>query len=266
MTAPGGPRADGDHSFLVLAYGTSPYLSGCVASLVAQSRPSRIVIATSTPCAEIAGVARENGLSLLVNPQRKGIASDWNFAFRAAETRYVTLAHQDDVYAPGFLSATLDLFAERPDGAVCFTGYGEIDDEGRPRSSRISRAKHLIEGLALGRRRVVKGWPLRLFLSFGNPLPCSSVTFDRAQLTTFAFSDAYASNLDWDAWWRLHDEGRVFLRAPGRLVGRRHNPLTETSRLIQEGRRQTEDAQMFARIWPSPLDRAIGSLYAGSYR
>jgi hypothetical protein len=58
----------------------------------------------------------------------------------------------------------------------------------------------------------------------------------------------------------------VFLHAPERLVGRRHNQLTETSRLIRDGRRQSEDAQMFAKIWPRPLDRAIGSLYAGGYR
>ena len=259
------PGAD-EHSFLVLAYGASPFLGGCVRSLLSQAEPGRIVVVTSTPCEAIAAVVRDAGVGLLVNPERRDIAGDWNFALRSASTRYVTLAHQDDVYEPSFRAATLGLFAAHPEAAVCFTGYQEIDDVGRPVSSKISWAKHAIEAATLGRRRVAKGLPLRLFLSFGNPLPCSSVTFDRGQLGGFAFSTDYASNLDWDAWWRLRGEGKVFLHAPERLVGRRHNALTETSRLIQEGRRQQEDAQMFARIWPAPLDRAIGSLYAGSYR
>ena len=264
MTSP--TRASDEHSFMVLAYKDSPFLDGCIASLRSQTVPARIVVATSTPCASITDSARSAGLTLLINPERRGIAGDWNFALQAASTRYVTLAHQDDVYAPGFLAETLALFARYPDGALCFTGYEEIDDQARPKSSRISRVKHLIEATTLGSRTRVRGLPLRLFLSFGNPLPCSSVTFDREALPGFAFSEAYASNLDWEAWWRLHEEGRTFLRAPGRLVGRRHNALTETSRLIQDGRRQTEDAEMFARIWPAPLDRALGALYASSYR
>jgi putative flippase GtrA len=254
-----------DHCFVVLAYKDSPFLAGCIRSLQAQTRPSRIVVVTSTPCESIEAAARDAGVELVVNPQRAGIAGDWNFALRAAPARYVTLAHQDDTYEPGFLAATLDLFARHPDGALCFTGYQEIDDAGAPKTSKISRVKHLIEAAAIGARTRVAGTPLRLFLSFGNPLPCSSVTFDKTALPGFRFDDTYASNLDWEAWWRLYGEGRAFLHAPARLVGRRHNDLTETSRLIQDGRRQAEDGQMFAKIWPWPLDRLLGVLYALSY-
>jgi hypothetical protein len=177
----------------------------------------------------------------------------------------VTLAHQDDVYAAAFTAATLELFARYPEGALCFTGYQQIDDGGAPKSSKISRVKHLIEAVTIGQRETVSGARLRMFLSFGNPLPCSSVTFDLERLAGFSFDETYASNLDWDAWWRLYSEGLVFLHAPTRLVGRRHNKLTETSRLILSGQRQREDAQMFRRIWPVPLNRIITSLYAISY-
>ena len=56
------------------------------------------------------------------------------------------------------------------------------------------------------------------------------LTFSRERLGEFRFSDAYRSNLDWDAWLRLAQRGKVFVRAPEALVGRRHNALTETSR------------------------------------
>ena len=256
----------GEHAFVVVAYGDSPYLAGCLASLKAQTRRSRILVATSTPSPHIEAEARVAGADLVVNPERRGIGADWNFALRAASAAYVTLAHQDDLYEPTFTAVTMDLFEGHPSSVLCFTGYDEIDDAGRPKSSKLSRVKHLIEAATLGDRILAHGWRLRMFLSFGNPLPCSSVTFDRTQLSDFYFSDDYSSNLDWEAWWRLHRQGRTFLHAPQRLVGRRHNDLTETSRLIRDGRRQAEDAAMFARIWPKPIDRAIASVYAASYR
>ena len=253
-----------DHTFVVLAYGDSPFLDGCLASLRAQTLTSRIIVATSTPSDRVSRAAADFGLELLVNPTRAGIAADWNFGLRAAKTRFVTLAHQDDLYAPRFLAETLASF-DRRDGAICFTAYEEIDDVGYPTNSKISRAKHLIEALTLGDARQAKGLRLRAYLSFGNPLPCSSVTYDLHRLTGFQFSGDFASNLDWDAWWRLMIEGETFVRAPERLVGRRHNALTETSRLLRDGVRRVEDLAMFRRAWPSPLSDVLAAAYRMGY-
>jgi hypothetical protein len=253
-----------DHAFVVLAYGDSPFLAGCLASLQAQTTASRILVATSTPSEHISAAARERGAEVVVNPRRGGIASDWNFGLAAAPTRFVTLAHQDDVYYPMFLTETLAAFAAG-DGALCFTGYDEIDDVGAPKTSKISRAKHLIERLTLGRARQARGLRLRAFLSFGNPLPCSSVTYDRARLPGFSFSDCFASNLDWDAWWRLMSAGEAFVRVPDRLVGRRHNQLTTTAGHLKDGTRRKEDLAMFRRAWPPPLGDAVALVYRTGY-
>jgi len=255
-----------DAAAVVLAYGESPFLAGCLASLAAQTVPVRIVVATSTPSDAIARAAAAAGAELLVNPRRAGIAGDWNFGLTATNARFVTLAHQDDTYRPAFTERTLAAFAACPEAVLCFTGYQEVDDAGAPKSSKVSRAKHLIEAVTLGRATRVAGPRLRAYLSFGNPLPCSSVTFDRARLPGFRFGDAYASNLDWEAWWRLYGEGRVFARAPQRLVGRRHNPLTATSGLIRDGVRLREDREMFRRLWPAPLGDALALLYRAGYQ
>jgi hypothetical protein len=256
--------ADPEHAFVAPCFGDSPFLPGCLASLKAQTLPSRILVTTSTPSDFIFGAAREAGVDVVVNPERRGIAADWNFGLRAAEARFVTLAHQDDTYAPAFAAETMAAFASGA-GGLCFTGYDEIDDAGAPVSSKISRAKHLIESVTLGGARAVGGLRLRAFLSFGNPLPCSSVTYDLARLGDFAFSGDYASNLDWDAWWRLMLAGETFLRIPARLVARRHNQLTETSRLLREGVRRREDLAMFRRAWPRPLSDAIAFAYRAGY-
>jgi len=104
-----------DHLFVVPAFGDSPFLAGCLASLRAQWLPSGIIIATSTPSDFIAAVAREADVEVIVNPEQRGIAADWNFALSVADRRYATLAHQDDAYAPDFLAQTLTAFAA--DGA-----------------------------------------------------------------------------------------------------------------------------------------------------
>ena len=202
----------------------------------------------------------------MVNPVRGGgIAADWNFGLQVSKARFVTLAHQDDTYFPAFCEETMAAFARTPDASLCFTSYKEVDDAGRRTHSKISVVKGLIETFTLARTRVVKGMQMRAYLAFGQPLPCSSVTFDRQKLPDFTFSSEMKATLDWKAWLDLADAGVVFARSPRRLVGRRHNELTETSKLIKSGDRATEDLIMFKRIWPKPVAHAIARLYRASY-
>ena len=222
------------------------------------------MIATSTPSGFIERAAKKWGAEVIENRERIGIAADWNFALRCAGAQYVTLAHQDDIYAPEFLTRTLELLGKHR-GALCFTSYQEIDDLGRPRASKTSRVKHLVEWLTIGRQELPNPSQLRAFMLFGNPLPCSSVTFDTRQLTDFEFSAEYESNLDWDAWCRLLNRGEAFLHVPDRLVGRRHNSETTTYRLIADGRRQKEDLMMFRRLWPRPFSDMIAYIYRAGY-
>ena len=257
--------ASSSHAFVAPAYGDSPYLGDCLRSLRAQSLPSQVVVSTSTPSLFIDSIAVAHAAPVIVNPDRSGIAADWNFALNATPARFVTLAHQDDVYFPEFTELSLARLHDHPDAVACFTGYEEIDDAGSPRRSKLSIVKHFIETTILGSRTVVRGRRLRAFLSLGNPLPCSSVTFDRERLGDFRFSDAYQSNLDWDAWLRLAQGGRILVRSPERLLGRRHNALTATSRLIRDGVRRREDLMMFRRLWPTPLAEAIAYAYRASY-
>lgn len=220
---------------------------------------------TSTPSPFVDRISQAFAAPVVVNPRRVGIAADWNFALAATSARYVTLAHQDDTYRPTFLQRSVDVLAASPDAVICFTGYLEIDDRGVPVVSKISRVKHLLEAVMLGQATCVSPARLRAFLSLGNPLPCSSVTFDRARLQGFTFLDAYQSNLDWDAWLRLIGLGLNVVRVPEPLVGRRHNALTETSRLIRDGVRAREDLLMFRRCWPRPLAELIAYVYRASY-
>ncbi len=261
-----GPIGTAEHAFVVPAYGDSPYLEACLRSLTAQSAPSRIVVATSTPSPFIETRAKRAGAAYAVNPRvGGGIGADWNFALSCAERRFVTLAHQDDVYRPDFASLTLALFARKPRGALVFTGARHVDARGRAHLSRLSAVKGAITALATAGAEAAGPLRRRLLLAFGNPVHCSSVTLDTARLPDFRFDETLRSNLDWEAWLRLHRQGAVFLHAPEPLVDRRYHPGTETTQALRDGARAREDLQMFEALWPRPLARAIAFAYRAGY-
>jgi hypothetical protein len=254
------------HTFVVVAYGDSPHLDECLTSVVNQKAASSVVVATSTPSEHIVACAARHRVRVACNPEKKGIASDWNFGLQQAPLGLVTLAHQDDVYDAEFAAQTLELFGRRPDATLCFTGYEEISRGKRVRNSRVLRTKEVLTWLVIGRRRVIdERWRRRLLLSFGSLIPCPSVTFNLDRLGEFGFSEDFSINLDWDAWWRLHSEDAPFLRVPHILMAHRVGDGTETTEGKRDGRRQREDARMFERVWPAPVAALLSLLYRSGY-
>ena len=64
------------HTFAVCAYRESAFLEECVTSLLAQTVPSSILIATSTPNDHISGIATKYGIPLYINKGVAGITGD----------------------------------------------------------------------------------------------------------------------------------------------------------------------------------------------
>ncbi len=92
-----------DHTFAIPVYRAAPNLADAdrIAARAERGR-SEILLASSTPSAELEAFAKRYALALHINPQRIDIAADWNFALQAAQTELVTLAHQDDLFAPAY--------------------------------------------------------------------------------------------------------------------------------------------------------------------
>jgi hypothetical protein len=255
------------HEFVVLAYGDSPYLPACLASVCTQQAGGRVIITTSTPSAYISDTAQAYGVEVYVAAGQRGIAADWNFGLSCGRADIVTLAHQDDVYYPGFAQETCRLFRATPNASLCFTDYDEIDDNGRHLpSGRMMRTKRMLRSLAVGGREVVESRSQkRRLVAFGSVIPCPSVSLNRAAVPDFRFSDEYQINLDWDAWWRLHALDHPFVLSRRILMGHRLHRDAETSRSKLDGRRQEEDRRMFRRIWPAPVARALAIFYRLGY-
>lgn len=115
-----------NHTFVVCAYKTSEYLEECIESLINQTVKSNIIISTSTPNSHIENIAKKYNLELSINPVSKGIGPDWNYAAGLAKTKFVTLAHQDDIYDKDYTKNVLEAIRKNNDIIMIFTNGKEI--------------------------------------------------------------------------------------------------------------------------------------------
>jgi len=255
-----------DHCFVVPAYGESPHLEACLRSLAAQVDQSPMVVATSTPNAHIAGLARRYGAKVAENPAPgRGIGADWNFALESAPSRWVTLAHQDDVYLPDFVRRTRQALSSHPDAALVFTDYREIEGTGqRPRSPLLGIKRLLLELAFLGSDHASSRFFKINSLRFGCAIPCPSATIDLK--TALRFDVNLKVDLDWDAWLKLAQRAGTFVYLREPLMQHRVHPDSETTSAIEAGYRHREDAMMFRRLWPRPIADLLSFAYRASYR
>ena len=254
---------DGAHAFVVPAFGRPPWLAECLESLQQQTVRSRILIATSTPNEHITEIARRSGIEVRVNPTSAGIASDWNFAIVLAPARWVTLAHQDDWYAPTYTERCLTAAARSRAPLMVFSSALErTTDRAVTQHPRIKRL--LCETAFLGQPTIGSSWRKRLLLSFGDPIPCPTVMLNRALRPGFLFPPGFDTALDWAAWLDLARQPGDFVYVREPLVHRRVHPSSATH--VHLASRKEEDERVLKSLWPAPIAGLIGRLYAAGRR
>lgn len=253
------------HCFVVPAYGLSPHLGECLASLKAQTQSgSGIIVVTATPSPELESLVQAHGLPLIVHQGPRGIAHDWNAALAQATGDWVTLAHQDDVYHPGFAERTLQALEGCNDALLAFTDYEELTEAGPRARSLLLRIKRLLLELGFLGRTVARGRFARTTsLRFGCAIPCPSVTLRRA--AGVRFDPAYGVNLDWAAWLDLCERPGSFVWVREVLMAHRIHEDSETTQAIAAGRRAQEDERLLRRLWPAWVARMIVRSYRLAY-
>lgn len=208
--------APSDHTFAVCAYKENPYLASTVESLLAQDARCPIIISTSTPNDHISAVARRFEVPVVVNPDPRGAASDWNYGYDAAETPLVTIAHQDDYYEPNYLSTMLAAVNDYEEGGLqlAFSDYFEIRNGERVAGNALLRIKRALNA-PLG-TRVLNGsrFVKRRALSLGNPICCPAVMLVKENLGPSVFDETYKNSCDYKTWVDLgRRAGAVRVRA-----------------------------------------------------
>ncbi len=250
-----------NHTYVVCAYGDSPFLSECLDSLNVQSVSSNISIATSTPSKYIEELATKYNCALYVREGDSNIADDWNFAVSVAETPLVTLAHQDDIYCRDYTERMLDKVNSCSDALLYFSNYGELRGDHVIDVSRLLTIKRfLLKPLTYSKMRALKAVKRRT-LSLGNPICCPAVTFLVDRLPSPLFRKGFRSNLDWDAWERFSRQSGSFVYDAKICMYHRVHGGSETSACIVDNTRTNEDLEMLKKFWPSCMARLINRLY-----
>lgn len=251
-----------DHTFVICAYGESPFLEDCIRSLTAQTVKSRILLATSTPSEGLTALAEKYGIPVFVNTGAGGIGGDWNFAWETAASPLLTIAHQDDLYFPGYTEAVLRRLNRAFSPVICFTGYRELrNGEVSPDNRNLRVKKLMLFLLRLFPRSV---FIRRRVLSLGNPICCPAVTYVTGAIGSAPFSLTFRNSLDWDAWERFSRVRGDFAYEPAPLMAHRIHAASATSRLIDDGGRAREDYDMLRRFWPGWIARPLFRLYGKS--
>lgn len=250
---------------MIPAYGDAPYIEECITSLINQTVHSEILITTRQSTERIKKAAEKYGIKLIINEKSECIADDWNFAFSIAGTKYITLAHQDDIYLSGYTESNLIEAEAGGDVSILFTGYKELTESGITRTNNKLIIKELLLlPIRIRRKGVTSKFVKKLILRFGCPICCPTVFFNKDNLNNFKFDRNFRINPDWDAWLRLAEENGRFIFNRGKYVEHRIHPGSETAKNIEQ--RRTEDRLIFRRLWFFPISYILSFLYSLSYK
>lgn len=250
-----------DHTFVVCAYKTSPYLRECLESLLKQTIQTHVLVTTSTPTEETRAVCASLGVELVTRDGESGLANDWNFAVDTATTPLVTIAHQDDVYKPNYAETLLTSLKNTEDLLMFFSNYGELRDGQEVDDNPNLRVKRrMLAPLAKTGSSNIRGVK-RSIMRLGNSICCPSVTLNKERIPLPLFKKGLSSNLDWEAWERLANTSGSFVYSSKILMLHRIHGGSETSRIIDDGNRTKEDLVMLEKFWPTPIAQFINSFY-----
>lgn len=251
------------HTFIVTAYKESAYLERCIQSLLAQEPGSELIITTSTPSDFVAQLADHYGFEYIINETREGgIANDWNFALRASQTNLVTIVHQDDIYKANYRSQMLNAFKESKGKAlIAFSDYEEIHNAHVRQSTFNFIIKKMLLFPFIFSRSISSNILKKFILSFGDPICCPSVTFNKSMIEGFEFSSDYMCALDWYAWYELAKKDGAFLFVNKKLVQHRIHHESATTAYLQTGVRMQEEQRILKMIWGSTIGNLIAKLY-----
>lgn len=256
------PFSAADHTFVVCAYKQSEFLDACVASLLSQTVPTNVIVATSTPNELIESVCLRYGLVLHIGDHKSGIAQDWNYALSCARTPLVTIAHQDDIYYPSYTKGMLGALNDAADPLIYFSNYSELRGSDVIDYNTLLRIKRImlspLRVRSLRRSKFVR----RRILSLGSPICCPAVTYVTDGLNGFRFLENYKCDLDWQSWEIISRMKGSFVYDDHIRMSHRVHAGSETTALIEDNTRGAEDLEMFRLFWPDPIARFISKFYA----
>jgi len=243
-----------------MAYKDSPYLEACLQSIVKQGVESRVIITTSTRSKYIEKIANKYNIEVYDSPGGS-IGKDWNYAFGKAKTKYITLAHQDDIYLLNYTEEYLKKMTSQT--MMVFGDYREIDDKGKVRKLNTNMIikkliwwKYYVTGI-VGIDDSFK----KILTAFGNMVSCPTVMYNKQMLDGFTFREDLKFTLDWEAWIRWAEmRGSIGFVKKVAVFHRIHGD-SETTKQSSDSNRIMEERKMFEKYWPKKFAALLMNMY-----
>jgi glycosyltransferase involved in cell wall biosynthesis len=254
-----------EHVFAIPAYGDSPYLEQCIRSLKGQSAASHIILCTSTPSAFLKETAQKYGLPLYIREGKSSIRDDWNFAYAMADARYVTIAHQDDMYHKEYAAHLLAAAEKYRDMTVYTTDYVIVKNGRLITGDKMLWVKRLLRLPLRLRFLADRKWVKLAPLMLGNPICCPATTYNKEQLGEPLVDSSYRFALDWENMVKLAErKGRFVCEERPLLYYRVHDGAT-TKACMEDNSRAAEEREMFSKFWPKPVTALLMRGYQSAY-
>lgn len=253
------------HTFAICAYRESPYLEACIRSLKAQTVGSSLILCTSTPCGYIENLAEKYKIPVFVREGESDIQADWNFAYHMSDSKYVTIAHQDDMYQRDYALTAVKTMEKYEDCTMFTTDCAVIKNDILQKPDGVALVKKILR-LPL---RIPAfnhlSWVKTGALIFGNPIICPSCTYNKELIGEPLFDSPYKFALDWDTTLKLAKMPGRFICVEKPLMFYRIHEGATTKACILDNRRSREELEMFAKFWPAPAVRLIAHFYMRAY-
>ncbi|WEV45414.1 glycosyltransferase [Streptococcaceae bacterium ESL0687] len=250
------------HTFVICAYKESPYLEQCIISLVNQesvkANNSKVILYTSTPNSYTDKLCDKYEIERYAGV-KKGIGANWNEALSFVDTKYATIAHQDDIYLPDYGTRVLEAFNKNQNLKIVFTDYAEIDAKGQVRERNIN-LKIKTMGLRTMSLFNNKTYQRRIY-AFGNFISCPAVSYNLEVLNDFKFDEDLKMTLDWDAWERIMKLPGDIKYLPARAMYHRIHEDSETSAATADKSREQEEYLIYRRYWPEFISKLLMKAY-----
>lgn len=227
------------------------FLGETIRSLLDQSeRGFRLVClddASTDDSLAIASAFSDPRVEIIAADSHTSLADNWNRALDVAQTPYLVIAHQDDVYDRGYLTAMLRLIEAHPNAFAAHCKTTAIDGSGRAVHLPAARYKETFWPAADPYERTPDAE--RDVLGRGNYVVASSVVLRMEAVAQIGrFDPALQFVTDWQYWLRGLNAGFTLAGTHTRLVGFRRHPWTATRMTERTFRRYEEEIDVLRRV------------------
>jgi len=200
-----------------------------------------------------------------INPERLGLAGNWNRCVALSRTPWVAIFHQDDLSRPGDLAQRLAAINRAEAAVGLIAGRADVvDQDGRPVPPSVVEPG----GVPDSSPAPFIDYPPGAFvqpLSQRNILRCSAVTTSkRAHEAVGGFDPSFRYVVDWDFWLRVAARFAVtWLNAPPKVSIRWH-AASETHR-FKAGLDDLEETERLLATLPTPPSRSTRRQLSRAY-